>query len=57
MIGNLLNCYRRFYNVTVRDLAKAIGVSPATVSRIEHGKPMDQQTLLKVLNWLFKESP
>lgn len=43
--------------VRVRDLAKQIGVSPATISRISRGEKIDGKTMLLVINWLFKEKP
>lgn len=45
--------YLRFQGkVGIREQAKAIGVSPATLSRIERGEGCDVNTLLKVLAWL-----
>ena len=53
MLGDLLLLHRRIYNLSVRDLAKQIGVSHATLHRVEHGKNMDGQTMIKLFNWLF----
>lgn len=38
---------------STRALAKQIGISAATVNRIEHGRAMDAATLVKLLNWLM----
>ena len=36
----------------IREVAKEIGISPATLSRIEHGKVPDLETFRKVCRWL-----
>jgi len=38
----------------VRAVSKEIGVSPATLSRIENGKTPDIETLAMVCQWLEK---
>jgi transcriptional regulator with XRE-family HTH domain len=53
MIGNLLSLYRYKNDLTVRQMADQLGVSAATVSRIESGKDIDAKTLIKLINWLF----
>ena len=55
MIGKVLRSYRVLREIGVRDLGKEIGVSAATISRIEQGKPCDGRTFVKIFNWLFKE--
>lgn len=54
-LGDLLGLYCRVNRVSTRTLGAEIGVSAATVSRITTGRPMDQVTMIKVINWLFKE--
>ena len=49
-IGTLLRERRGSHGV--RDTAKEIGVSPATLSRIENGKQPDLATFEKVCRWL-----
>lgn len=45
--------YLRFQDkVGIREQAKNIGLSPATLSRIERGEGCDIPSLLKVLGWL-----
>jgi transcriptional regulator with XRE-family HTH domain len=53
MIGKILKDFRYANRMGMRDLAKQLGVSVATVCRIESGKPMDQVTILKLFNVLF----
>lgn len=38
---------------SVREVAKEIGTSSATLNRIEHDKPCESGTLAKVLLWLI----
>lgn len=53
MIGVCIRAYRIHNEITVRELAKILSISPATLSRLENGKPVDQQTMMLLLNWLF----
>lgn len=39
--------------MNVRDAAKVIGTSHATLSRIERGFNTDAATLIRVLDWLL----
>ena len=55
VIGHLLVLYRASRQIGVRGLAKHIGTSAATLSRIERGHAMDADTLLKVWAWLNSE--
>ena len=54
MLGELIRLWRNVENVNVRDLAATLGISAATLSRLERGYEVDQSTMLKVINWLFK---
>lgn len=38
-------------NIGVRQAAKSLGVSPATYSRMENGKPMTLENYIKAINW------
>lgn len=51
-IGKMLKVWRAWNEVSVRDMASEIGISAATLSRIERGYEMDARTLLKVIQWL-----
>lgn len=55
MLGELIRLYRSVNNINVRTMSKTIGVSPATLSRIENGKEMSADSLMKLMNWLFKK--
>lgn len=41
-------------HLDTRTVAKQIGISAATLNRIERGHAMDAATFLKVLNWLME---
>ena len=61
-IGKLLRSYREVNRKSICDLSKEIGLTIATLSRIENGKPVDLRITLVLINWLFggqksKESP
>lgn len=53
MIGRLLQLYRVTQNITMREMGEILGISAATISRIEHGREIDSQTMIKIMNWLF----
>lgn len=55
-IGSLLVLYRAMKQIGVREMAREIGISAATASRIERGHKMDADTLLKMWAWLNSES-
>lgn len=54
-LGRLLILYRATRGIGVREMAAEIGLSAATVSRIERGHAMDADTLLKMWAWLNTE--
>jgi len=49
----LLKCFRKVNRLSLRDCAKITGLSIATLSRLEHGRPVDQNTLLLLINLIF----
>ncbi len=51
-LGELIRLWRNVEGIGIRDLAKEIGTSPATLSRIERGEEMDGKTLVALLRWL-----
>ena len=52
-IGDLIRIHRERHRYGVRGLAKIIGVSPATLNRIECGGTMDARAQLKIICWMF----
>ena len=52
-LGSLIAVYRWHYRIGVRELAKEIGTSSATLSRFERDGNCDAATLTKILAWLF----
>jgi transcriptional regulator with XRE-family HTH domain len=56
-IGELIRLWRAENRYGIREAAKLIGVSSATLSRVERGEGMDAQTLAKLLNWIMETTP
>jgi transcriptional regulator with XRE-family HTH domain len=54
LIGQLIRSWREKQRLGHRIVAKEIGISPATLARIETGKPSDGDSLVKVFLWAFK---
>lgn len=53
-IGELLSIYLRFTGRGLRDVAKEIGTSKSTLSRITSGKSPDAETLMKLFIWMTR---
>lgn len=53
-LGEIISRWRKMCDVTIREAAKDIGISPATLSRIENGKPSDGKSLALILTWLMQ---
>lgn len=51
----ILKEWMYFRKIGLRELAREIGVSAPTLSRFINGKDLHQESLMKVLNWLFNE--
>lgn len=52
-LGEVLYWWRTIMRITIRDMAAELGISAATLSRIENGQEMDGTTLAKILTWLM----
>jgi len=51
-LGLVLRKWRYAHEMPLRDLAKQMHISAATLLRIEQGQGCDATTLMKILNWL-----
>lgn len=51
--GEMLRLYRTVRQLSLRDVAPAIGIGHATLMRIETGEAFDADTLLKLWTWLL----
>lgn len=51
-LGAMVSSKRKWEQLGIRDAAKSIGTSAATLSRIENGKLPDLITCKKVCDWL-----
>lgn len=54
-LGSMIAAYRKLNRYGVREMAKIIGVSSATLNRVERGEYCDARTLIKIMAWLFAE--
>lgn len=52
-LGEMLRIYRMLQKQSLREFAPQIGVSSATLMRIEAGHAFDAQTLLVIWRWLL----
>lgn len=51
-LGAMLVAYRQKRDIGVRELAKLIGVSAATLNRVENGEECSADTFVKLLLWM-----
>lgn len=56
-LGRMIRCYRQMNERELRTVAKEIGISAATLMRIEHGRECDASTLMKILQWMMEPRP
>jgi transcriptional regulator with XRE-family HTH domain len=56
-IGRIIHRWRWIEGKSQTSVSKEIGVSKATMSRLEHGKQIDAESLMKVMNWLTANAP
>lgn len=54
-LGQVLADYRYARRIGVRELAKDIGLSTATLNRIENDAACDARSLIKIMQWLFAD--
>lgn len=54
-LSEMLRIYRNVRGLSVRQLAPQIGISIATLSRLERGHEMDLATFEKLLTWFRKD--
>ena len=52
-LGRVIAGYRKKERYGVRAMAKEIGISHATLSRIENNKDCDSRSMTKILLWLI----
>lgn len=52
-LGAMVTLYRTVHRRALRDVAADIGVSHATLARLEHGRGVDADTLLKLWLWMM----
>ena len=55
MLGEVIRKWRAMAERGIRDVAKEIGTTPSTLSRIERGHNPDGETLAMILKWLLSK--
>lgn len=53
-LGRLMRLDRQVRNHGVRQVSADIGISAATLSRLERGHQIDSATMLKLWQWLLR---
>lgn len=53
ILGQTISDWRAKRRISIRRLAKIIGVDYAAIHRLEHGKDIRITTLARILNWLL----
>lgn len=56
-LPQIVHDVRKTLGLALRDVAAESGVSLNTLSRFEHGKPLEQRNLVALLRWLEKRQP
>ena len=59
-IGEIIKSWRAYKSIEykkydIRTIAKEIGVTQATLSRLENGANVDGQSMVKLMIWLFEQ--
>lgn len=52
-IGRMIKFYRMVGLQGIREQSREIGISTATLSRLENGKSVDGKTMIKIIKWAF----
>lgn len=55
LIGQTLAAYRKERSLSIRQLAKIIGVVPSTLFRFENDRNLGDKNWAKILVWLLTE--
>lgn len=55
-LGAVMLAYRNSRGLGVRDMAREVGISPATLNRVERNRNVDGRTMAKLFLWLIEAS-
>lgn len=53
--GQMLKAYRAQEGLSLRKLARRVGIDHSSLCRIENGQSPDSVTMLKLFAWAFKD--
>jgi transcriptional regulator with XRE-family HTH domain len=54
-LGKVIRAYRHHQEISMRGLAKDLGIGAATLMRVEHDYAIDAKTFLLILKWLTND--
>jgi transcriptional regulator with XRE-family HTH domain len=54
ILGDVLRSARVHNEISIREFAKMIGIDKSALLRLEHGKPINQESLIKVILYLLE---
>ena len=54
ILGKVIHKYRVASEITIRDFCKALGISRATLVRIEAGREASAESLRRIFLWLLR---
>lgn len=57
MLGEVLRAWRIRHGIGIREAARIMGISAATLSRVENNAHYDAITLVKIWDWLLHDPP
>ena len=52
-LSELLDLWMRHHEITVRQMAKEIGIDHTVLHRFRHGEDCTNQTMAKILMWVL----
>ena len=52
-VSNVFKAFRNKYDISLRIMAKDMGISAATLCRFEAGEPVSMDVAVKMMQWLF----
>jgi len=52
-LSKMLIAYRQKYDINSSELAAEIGLHPSTMTRLEQGRALDSEGMVKIISWIF----
>lgn len=55
IFGKMLKAYRDKFDLSQEVIAKEVGASKPTISRVENGKDVSGSVMMRLLAWMMRE--